>query len=90
MCGASSAGASSRLDALERGLEALALQSLKFQEVSVDTAYGIPEALAGFEVVLEGSRVPVPMRGLYLVRTDTQEITPEGYTSSLTLARNSA
>lgn len=83
-------GASSRLDALERGLETLALRNLTFQEVSVSTAYGMPEALCGFEIILEGDRVPVPMRGLYLIRTDSQEITPEGYSTTLGLARNSS
>lgn len=81
-------GASSRLDALERGLEALALEQLRFQEVAI-TIYGIPSLKPGLEVILEGSRIPKALKGLYLVREVSGAQDPEaGFDMKLVLNRN--
>lgn len=83
-------GASSRADAWQRGLEALALENLRFQEVQV-TMFGIPQIKPGHEVVLVGSKVPASDSGLYLVRTVGGEMSGEGgYSMTLTLVRNTA
>ncbi len=81
-------GASSRQDALEKGLEALALTQLAFQQVDV-SVFGIPTIQRGDEVVLEGSLLPKNMRGLYLVRTIGGDVdSGSGYSMKLTLNRN--
>lgn len=81
-------GASSRLDALERGLEALALEQLRFQEVTV-SIYGIPSLKPGNEVILEGSRIPKALKGLYLIREVSGAQDPEtGFDMKLVLNRN--
>lgn len=81
-------GVSSRQDALEKGLEALALTQLAFQQVDV-SVFGIPTIQRGDEVVLEGSLLPKNMRGLYLVRTIGGDVdSGNGYSMKLTLNRN--
>ena len=80
-------GASSKLDALERGLETLALTQLQFQEVQV-SLFGIAEIQRGDEIILQGSFVPKRLRGLYMVRHVGGDI-DSSYKMKLTLNRNS-
>lgn len=81
-------GASSKLDALERGLEALALEQLRYQEVEIKV-FGIPTLRAGNEVVLQGSGIPESLHGLYLVRQVGGDVSGQsGYEMSVTLNRN--
>jgi cell wall-associated NlpC family hydrolase len=81
-------GSSSRTDAVERGLEALALEQLRFQEVEV-SIFGLPGVRPGHEIILQGSEVPRGLRGLYLVRSVGGDLSGEGgYNMTLTLNRN--
>jgi cell wall-associated NlpC family hydrolase len=80
-------GSSSKLEAEARGLEALALESLRFQEVSCDLA-GLPELQLGSEAILQGSLLPSTLTGLYVVLSINGEIGENGYSMSLKLNRN--
>jgi hypothetical protein len=83
-------GASSRTDALERGLEALALEQIRFQEVNIDI-FGIPQIKPGHEVVLQGSEVPATLQGVYLVRSVGGNLEAEsGFEMKLVLNRNTS
>lgn len=83
-------GASSRTDALERGLEALALEQIRFQEVNI-SIFGIPQIKPGHEVVLQGSEVPATLKGLYLVRSVGGNLEGQnGFEMKLMLNRNTS
>jgi hypothetical protein len=81
-------GNTSQAQARARGLEAMALEQLKFQEVEIDV-FGLPKVRPGHEVELRGDEVPKPYQGIYLVRDVSGSLEPDGgYAMKLTLNRN--
>jgi hypothetical protein len=81
-------GSSSKIEAESRGLEALALESLRFQEVTAELA-GLPEIALGSEAILQGSMLPETLKGLYVALGISGTIDESGYQMTLKLNRNS-